>query len=62
MAEYDWFDKVIEKYFPKVIEFFLKSSATSNILPFITVKNLACEFLVCKCKPLNTFFLELELQ
>ena len=41
MEEYDLWDKVIEKCFPKVLEFFLRSTATSNILPFITVKNFA---------------------
>ena len=33
-------DKIIEKCIPKVLEFFLKSNRTSNILPFKTVKNL----------------------
>jgi hypothetical protein len=33
--------KIIEKYFPKVLEFFLRSTATSNILPYATVTNLA---------------------
>ena len=28
--------KIHEKYFPKVLEFFLKSTATSKILPFKT--------------------------
>ena len=59
---YDYPDKVIEKCFPNVLEFFLKSTKTSNIFPLITVKNFACEFLVCKCNPLKTFFLEFETQ
>ena len=45
-----------------MLEFFLKSTRTSNIFPLITVKNFACAFLVCKCNPLKTFFLELDTQ
>ena len=35
---------LIEKYFPKVFEFFRKSTVTSNISPFNTEINLPCGF------------------
>ena len=46
----------------KSFEFFLKSTTTSNISPFKTLKNLPWENFVCKCIPLRTFFFEEETQ
>ena len=53
-------DRIILKCLPKVFEFFLKSTTTSRIAPFIIERYFPCENLVCKCKPLITFFLELD--
>ena len=39
--QYPLYEIVIETYFPKVFEFFLKSTATSKILPWVTVIILA---------------------
>ena len=55
-------DSIILKYFPKVLDFFLKSTTTSKIDPFNTETYFSCANLVCKCIPLKTFFLELEVQ
>ena len=40
--------QIVEKLFPNVFEFFLKSTVTSNIFPFKTVINLACGCFNCK--------------
>ena len=36
--------RYVEKYLPNVLDFFLQSITTSNILPLITDKYLPCEF------------------
>ena len=51
----------IEKYLPKVLEFFLRSTTTSRILPWVTVIIFACDLWVCICKPLKTFFFEYDI-
>ncbi len=51
----------IEKYLPKVLEFFLRSTTTSRILPWVTVIIFAWDFWVCICKPLKTFFFEYDI-
>ena len=64
MCETFWYKKeklslseiTIETYLPNVFEFFLRSTATSNIFPCVTVIILLCGFCNCKCKPLKTFF------
>jgi len=52
----------IEKCFPNVFDFFLKSTAMSKISPSTTDINFPWEFFFWKCSPLIVFFLECDKQ
>ena len=51
-----------ETCFPKFLDFFLRSTATSNILPWATVIIFDWDDLVWICNPLKTFFLEKDIK
>ena len=59
--KFDFADISIENVFPNVLEFFLKSTTTSKILPWATVINLAWDFFNCKWRPLSVFFFEKDI-